>query len=660
MERGLARAMAVKAKSQIARGTERSGGSPLRQRIRRLKGRSFMDRWNGLQRVIVGLALFVGAPRVGADDSRFLRGDANRDGRLDIADPVFTLDFSFRGSREPTCRDAADANDDGGIDISDAIHSLSFLFSGGKAPPLPFPAVGLDPTADALGCGPAGSGMGTLLVAIHDVPPESLTEFWITLDEVTVFAADGSSLDVFPPAGEPGAEKTVNLLDHVAVSSIVSAIEVPAGDYTGVHLEFDHAFARSGTEDIVVSPDAGEARLTFAAPVTVTEGNLTALLVDFNLAASLEDGGPGKVLLDPQIAADDDEEDDGKETELGELHGTVISVDVANSRFVVEVLARGDNGEHAAVGQVTVVVDASTEFEDVSGLEALEAGQTVEVEGTLQDDGTLLASEVELKGADEGEDLDDNHVDDDDEDPDHDSDIDNDGHPNDEDGDDDGDGIDDGEDNDGDNDGENDDVDEDDDNDGHDDEVDDDDDGDGLEDEADDDDDDNDDDGTPDIHDGDDDGDGVSDDEEDDSDGDGIDDDSDRDDDDDGVSDDEDEDDDNDGEGDEEEEAEDDNDSDDDGLQDAIDEDDDNDGVADAHDADDDGDGVADEDEPDSDEDGIADDSDLDDDGDGVPDAEDDDDDGNGLEDEDEHEDDEDEHEEEEEEEEEGEDGAEA
>ena len=82
----------------------------------------------------------------------FLRGDANGDGRRDISDPIFVLDFLFRGGGSGRCDDAADANDDGAIDISDAITLLDHLFGGGPALPEPFEGPGIDPTPDGLGC----------------------------------------------------------------------------------------------------------------------------------------------------------------------------------------------------------------------------------------------------------------------------------------------------------------------------------------------------------------------------------------------------------------------------------------------------------------------------------------------------------------------------
>jgi hypothetical protein len=50
------------------------------------------------------------------------------------------------------CKDAADANDDGRLDISDAVFTLEYLFSGTRKPLEPFPDPGTDPTEDALRC----------------------------------------------------------------------------------------------------------------------------------------------------------------------------------------------------------------------------------------------------------------------------------------------------------------------------------------------------------------------------------------------------------------------------------------------------------------------------------------------------------------------------
>ncbi|MGQ9591777.1 MAG: hypothetical protein ACUVYA_15955 [Planctomycetota bacterium] len=82
----------------------------------------------------------------------FIRGDSNRDGRVDVSDPVHTLRWLFLAGAEPACADAADANDDGAIDVSDPIAVLGHLFLGAGALPEPVGVEGQDGTSDALVC----------------------------------------------------------------------------------------------------------------------------------------------------------------------------------------------------------------------------------------------------------------------------------------------------------------------------------------------------------------------------------------------------------------------------------------------------------------------------------------------------------------------------
>jgi hypothetical protein len=82
----------------------------------------------------------------------FIRGDANDDGDVDIADPVFTLTHLFLDGEEPLCMKAADADDDGVILLTDAVVVLGALFAGGPPPSPPYPGCGADPTTDGLSC----------------------------------------------------------------------------------------------------------------------------------------------------------------------------------------------------------------------------------------------------------------------------------------------------------------------------------------------------------------------------------------------------------------------------------------------------------------------------------------------------------------------------
>jgi hypothetical protein len=82
----------------------------------------------------------------------FIRGDSNRDGSLDIADPIVTLLYLFIDPQLPICLDAADVDDNAHIQVNDSIYTLAYLFASGPPPSSPFPDAGTDPTMDTVGC----------------------------------------------------------------------------------------------------------------------------------------------------------------------------------------------------------------------------------------------------------------------------------------------------------------------------------------------------------------------------------------------------------------------------------------------------------------------------------------------------------------------------
>ena len=82
----------------------------------------------------------------------FIRGDANGDGLVSIADGSTIHLFLFEGGAPPPCLDAADVNDDGIVDVSDPLYLYDFLFISTPPPPPPYPQEGSDPTPDSLDC----------------------------------------------------------------------------------------------------------------------------------------------------------------------------------------------------------------------------------------------------------------------------------------------------------------------------------------------------------------------------------------------------------------------------------------------------------------------------------------------------------------------------
>lgn len=92
----------------------------------------------------------------------FVRGDANNDSLINIADPIFSLNHLFNGGAAPLIPNAMDSNDNGELEIADVAYILRALFQAGPNPPAPFPTAGLDTTPPDFPAGPTGAVTFTL------------------------------------------------------------------------------------------------------------------------------------------------------------------------------------------------------------------------------------------------------------------------------------------------------------------------------------------------------------------------------------------------------------------------------------------------------------------------------------------------------------------
>ncbi len=86
-------------------------------------------------------------PSFGAD---FVRGDANGDGEVTLADSIYILTQVTEGTT-PTCADAMDTDDSGDLSFADGTMVFRHMIDG-RAIPAPYPTARPDHTADDLGC----------------------------------------------------------------------------------------------------------------------------------------------------------------------------------------------------------------------------------------------------------------------------------------------------------------------------------------------------------------------------------------------------------------------------------------------------------------------------------------------------------------------------
>lgn len=98
-----------------------------------------------------GISFDLNTDGVPDECNEFIRGDADFDGVITLADAIGILGY-LTGSAT-VCRDALDTNDDGALNIVDPIYLLSYSFLMGTPPVSPFPGCGTDLTlTDTLDC----------------------------------------------------------------------------------------------------------------------------------------------------------------------------------------------------------------------------------------------------------------------------------------------------------------------------------------------------------------------------------------------------------------------------------------------------------------------------------------------------------------------------
>jgi hypothetical protein len=88
------------------------------------------------------------SPGGGGTDNHFLRGNANNDLKVNIADPIWIINELFRSGPSSGCAEASNANGDDVIDAADAVFLIDYEFQSGSPPPAPFPACDTAPPED--------------------------------------------------------------------------------------------------------------------------------------------------------------------------------------------------------------------------------------------------------------------------------------------------------------------------------------------------------------------------------------------------------------------------------------------------------------------------------------------------------------------------------
>jgi Domain of unknown function (DUF5666)/Domain of unknown function (DUF4382) len=231
-----------------------------------------------------------------------------------------------------------------------------------------------------------GSGQSAVFVTGEDAPLQSVVAFNIMLNTITLNNSSGSVQILSTPT-------TVDFARLVGMRSLLAFNTVAPGTYTSATITMSNPVISYLNTPTTVTTLNGmlttsTVTVSFAAPMRVDENGLAGLHMDFDLRHSLETDMTGAITgtVDPHIflqvvrASDDG-------GQITDLNGGLVSVNVSGNSFVMQRIGGF---------QVTVDVNAQTQFNGSWSLSNLATPAFVSVEGTVQKDGSVLASEVDV------------------------------------------------------------------------------------------------------------------------------------------------------------------------------------------------------------------------------------------------------------------------
>lgn len=236
---------------------------------------------------------------------------------------------------------------------------------------------------------------GAVFVTGEDAPVSSVVAFNITINRITLNNGSTSVQALSTPTA-------VDFGRLMGLRSLLGFNTVPAGTYNSVTFTFENAspapaidYIDLSTNPPSVQPLTGtlnQATVTvpFPAgkPLVVGSSGLAGLHIDFNLHDSLAVNGSGQMTgaINPviKVQAVSASEELG---EITEFTGNIISVNTNANSFVMQ----GPYGFSK-----TIDVNSQTLYNPGNSLSTLVVDGIVSVVGTVQADGSILASGVEL------------------------------------------------------------------------------------------------------------------------------------------------------------------------------------------------------------------------------------------------------------------------
>jgi hypothetical protein len=260
-----------------------------------------------------------------------------------------------------------------------------------------------------VGCGGGGSSSTTsgataksqsasTFVTAEDAPIPSVLGFNVTVNSIVLNGTSSSTNNLL---SQPA---TVDFARLIGLRTLLAFNSVPQGTYTSVTFNLSNPVITylnlsttppststiNGTWASSVSQQSGAATITVAlkSPLILDGSSLVGLHMHFDLRSSLQTDSTGQItgVIDPQITANA-VTPDADDAQVTDMRGSIASVNAAGNSFVLQ---KWDGK------QITISVNAQTQFNGTYTLATLTQGMVAEIEGTVQTDGSILASSVEV------------------------------------------------------------------------------------------------------------------------------------------------------------------------------------------------------------------------------------------------------------------------
>jgi hypothetical protein len=247
-----------------------------------------------------------------------------------------------------------------------------------------------------IGCGGGGSSnnltstqSASVFVTGGDAPLPSVLSFNVTL---TSLKLDGTTELLTAPT-------TVDFARLLGLRTLLGFNTIPAGTYNNLTISMSDP-SISFLDLTTTPPSASNINGNFGGspsttitvaltkPLTVSSSGLAGLHFDFNLRNSIAVDGTGQVtgVINPAIKVKPVAQTD-PDAEVNDLRGGLVSVNTAANSFVLQRI-----GGH----NITIDVNASTNFSGNLTLATLPNPSVIEVDGDVQADGSVLADSVEV------------------------------------------------------------------------------------------------------------------------------------------------------------------------------------------------------------------------------------------------------------------------